>query len=840
MIITCRKEIPGRWILLTILPWASFTLNFQVIGQAFIFSLKKFVENPVGLTFILSLPSFIAIVVAPVASFLSDRIWTRFGRRKPFVVLASACMIVAFVVMPLAANVWLLVASYILYHFGEALCAPRDPLKQEIVPPAARGQATGAMTWCQNLAQVVFFAVILGRFDDVSYFAGIPLHGETIIYWSAALLLGVMVLMITLGIKEVDQKSPLVGQRLSLRNFVGGILDRELWPVYLLTFSYYLINIYTGFGPFLSTLLYTEQWSYTKQEMGTNVAIGGIVNLVLIGLLTLFANRLPRLRSFRVLITLCLAWNAFYFCYVNFILPDRRPTLTEIFVFGEVLTILSILVGLIYTPLVYDYVRRNKMGTFAAGAQIATRATQLFTLNGVGLFVWAYATLFQPPAGEMTRVVLREDAGQAAFVASLRAAPWSSTNSTGAVADKDVSARVWQADGVAADTGRSWEIRLRNKDSEKLAAEKKTLEETRSPLLAEEKQLMEAAAVARGRHDPSAAALAGRTVHTKQAEIATLNRRLEVINAELADRAARLRAQVTALLGPRLLAEGEQLRAARLQEALVVELATTEKPGAPVIEKLLYELRRDFPALIDLRPLKRDSGYGLAASVLPEPAMDDATRVSRLQTVMGRVAARRAPGLLVVAAPLAHRYETALTLELQTVERPVPTYISPVSHAVNAVFGLFGRAPSPERRLAAVARNLRVVNETNHVRVTLGSDDRSLGITALLEPTSALSPRSADALHQRLTALLPAADDTAVRGARAFYERVEIAAATQRITVAHPVLAASYAPMRYDYMSGYIWVFFVGIIGILLTVIFGRLEAKGSVSKRGVEEAKAS
>jgi gas vesicle protein len=129
------------------------------------------------------------------------------------------------------------------------------------------------------------------------------------------------------------------------------------------------------------------------------------------------------------------------------------------------------------------------MGTFAAGAQIATRGTQLFTLNGVGLFVWAYAVLFQPQAGEMTRVVLRENTDKATFVASLKAANWSYPQDTAPAPAKAVSAIVWQADGVVADNGRTWEIRLHDTDSEKLAAEKKKLEETRSPLLAEEKRL---------------------------------------------------------------------------------------------------------------------------------------------------------------------------------------------------------------------------------------------------------------------------------------------------------------------------------------------------------------
>jgi hypothetical protein len=59
-------------------------------------------------------------------------------------------------------------------------------------------------------------------------------------------------------------------------------------------------------------------------------------------------------------------------------LLDRRPTLIEIIVFGETISILGILAGLIYVPLVYDYIRRNKMGTYGAGASLVAKLTAFF------------------------------------------------------------------------------------------------------------------------------------------------------------------------------------------------------------------------------------------------------------------------------------------------------------------------------------------------------------------------------------------------------------------------------------------------------------------------------
>jgi len=45
--------------------------------------------------------------------------------------------------------------------------------------------------------------------------------------------------------------------------------------------------------------------------------------------------------------------------------------------------------------------------------------------------------------------------------------------------------------------------------------------------------------------------------------------------------------------------------------------------------------------------------------------------------------------------------------------------------------------------------------------------------------------------------------------------------------------------MKYNYMSGYIWMCLVGLVGIVSTALFSRLEEKDYVRKRGVEEARA-
>ncbi len=842
MIITCKKEVPFRWIAFAILPWASVTFNYQVVSVACFFSLQKFVENPAGVTFVLSLPTFVSIVMQPLASFLSDRIWTRCGRRKPFIITSLGGSILCMILMPLAPNFWTLLAVFMFQNMFNDLNSPMEPLKQEIIPPHERGRATGAMSWCSNLATMTFYFVALGRFDEVRYMAGLPIFGETAIYWSAALLAGIMLLLVMLGIREIDQKSALRGQRLTLKTFFGGLLDRELWPVYMLVVGAACLNFYAGLGP-LSNYLYTEQWQYTKQEMGINVAVGGVINLFAIGILTFFADRLNRMRAYQTLICLSLSCQVLYYCYINFVLPDQRPTLVEIIVFGETISILATLTGMVYIPLVYDYVRRNKMGTYNAGAQMINRLTVLITLNGVGLFVWAYATLFQPPSGEMTRVVLRgEHNGKAEVQNILQAARWTYPEDGTPAPSINIAANAWQANGTVSNTGRCWEVRLRDKDSEKLAAEKAALNKENSPLIAREKMLRDKAAIHNREGKTSDAAAEVLAADVKKARIAAISGRIDAINAQLNARAEKFHEQVVSILGNRMISEGEQVLGATPRQAMLLELAATGRPDARLIEKILKDLRLEYPGIIDLRPLKRDDGYGLCASAILEPGTTEAILARGLQSAVERVVAKHQRDLIVPGtAPLGHSLEPALTMDLMVVEEPVDTYVSPITRVVNGVLALFGRTPEPAQRLAATARNLRVPAETNHVRAEPGTGPKTISVTAVFPAGAARAATLEDPISRRLQLLLGNSNTgSLLPQARAFYDRIEKASATQRITVARPSLVSAYAPMKYDYMSGYLWMFMMGTTGIAITIAFRRYEAKGLIQKRGVEEALAS
>ena len=839
MIITCKKHIPFHWLLVTILPWASWVFVASTMGVAFLFSLKKFLENPAGLTFVMSLPGFISIVSGPTVSFISDRIWTRYGRRKPFVVTAWTLCTGCCILMPIMPNFWLLLLAFMLFNIGSDLQSTQEPLKQEIIPPAQRGRAVAGVSWMTNLGILMFYAVAIGRFDDRQFYLGIPLTGEQSIYWAASVGMIVMTLLICLSIKEIDPKSKLLGEKFNLKNFFRSIMSHNLWPVYLLVFGATMLG--SGLGV-IGTLIYTEQWHFTKQEMGNNIAIGTSINLVIIIVLGYFADRLNRIRAYQVLIILSLLLTAGFYSYVNFILYDRRPSLLEVVIFGEMLSVVGWLTSMVYTPLVYDYVPRNEMGTFMAGSNLLQRLTFLVTLNGVGFFVWLYSSLFLAAGGDMTRVIFRESLPQKEVTALLAKSQWHDPSTGQIRSSKAVTAEPWYDNGAVLSFGRCYEIRFSDPGSVSLKKERDNLEEKRSKTASQEASLRDQSRLLQNREARS------REVESILAQAENLKAQQQLLAVKIGKldetlqcRGENLARQANTNLAGFLLPPGEQIRHAAFVSATVVELATSDRIPTAKLERTLERLRQDNTNVIDLRPVKTESGYGVVVSLAGKT--DDETIKLVIKDLCSASHILLPGEFSETQLPRTKRAARCLELDLTTIEDPLTTHLSPVARAVNWCSGWFNLSAGPDRRVSAIGRSLREPGSTEHVCVRslpcYDERDHAICVRAVFENTPTDSVVTVDSVTLRLQSLLTGSNPLEIAQARTFYDRVVAASAEQRVTVAAPGQESGFAPMKYDYMAGYLWMLMLGLIGFWITLIFLARERRGLIRKRGVEAAAA-
>lgn len=805
MITTCRKHVPFGWIIIACLPVIAIRYSEAVSGGSFVFTMKKFIENPALLTLILSIPSVLSFVFSPLISFMSDRVWTRFGRRMPFLVVSWIGMAACFILMPLMPNIWMVAVVYIVFDLFKSMYAPFEPLRNEIVPPHQRLRSATYMEWLASITQTLFWFVIFGRFDDVTFVSGFPLTGEEGMYWAGAVLLVCITLAMIIGVRETEPVGDSRGERLNLRNLVKGLADRDLWPVYTLVFSSALLS--AGLGP-LGVLVYTETFGFTKQDQGTNVVVGGLINMCIIGFLGWWAQRMERIRAYQLLLGFSLVLKMAYYLYIEFVLPDQRATVVEAIMFGEVLSIVMLLKNMIYYPLAYDYVIRNKMGTFQAGSEMIKRLTSIVTVNMVGLFVTFYSMLFMAPPGEMTRVTLREPVAEQAMAAVMASHAWSDGHGPAMDASR-IDVRPFRASGFVGDTNRAWEIRLLNPQAKTLAGE-------RERLSAEERALQTDS-------DPAAVI-----------RLQEVKARIAAVDADLKVRAMVFSQQVRSVLGDRLMAEGDGIRTATVRPARLLSIPVRRHVPVARQEAILDELRRGDAVVVDLRLESGEGGRHFVLGVLADGADDQIWR-DRLAAVANRYV----PGSVEEGGGMRSVATRAIVLDLATIEEPLEDRPSPITWMVNGVLSWFGADPRPERRVNAVGRNLRQIDTTPQVSVRRSSGpDRSLVITALLSPIVSPAPvPTADAVEWRLLALL-GGDAVHAAEARQLYERTIPAAAAMRITIARPFIAADYAPMKYDYMSGYLMMFVLGLIGLWITIEFCRRERKGLIRKLGLDEEK--
>jgi Na+/melibiose symporter-like transporter len=392
---TQHRGVPWRWVVLLSL----FSLTAAVGSFAannFVFTLRKYVSSPALISSISSLDVLFNILVAATCLYLSDRVWTRFGRRKIFIVPGWLGMALCLVFVPQAEGLVGLMVPMVLFMVCIDVAATFGILQMEIVPPHQRGRLSALNAFFFQILILVWFVGVGGRFDDATIRPEGMLRGEQGLYWFAATVIAGSALFVAFFVRERPPAGPpppastdgaLVGV------FKNLFLNRALWPVYLLAFTQTLLA--TGLGA-IDPLLMTEQWGYSKQELGTNIFVGGMISLATIPIIGWLVDRVDRVKLYMFAEIAGVALIGLYYVFVQFILADRRPEIWQIILFGQLMSMAGQVVSITFNPMIFDYVPRSQMGTTQAGLNFVRSATRFAALNGVGLWVTGYSMIFMP------------------------------------------------------------------------------------------------------------------------------------------------------------------------------------------------------------------------------------------------------------------------------------------------------------------------------------------------------------------------------------------------------------------------------------------------------------
>lgn len=395
MVRTRQSRVPWLWTWLMTLPIIAVVHTEAISHTALTFTMKKFISDPALITFLGSMNILFEFLISPYTSWQSDRIWTRYGRRRPFVMVGFSVMFITLLLTPYCSNIWSLAVVVILLHasmdFGYT--GPWTPLYYEVIPTPQRGRAV-IIKRAMNLLMKLFFSwFLIGQYDNVYRLnvsaSGITITGEHVIYFVGAAIVAVALLFLIFGLREErPDMSTVPVERFSpiryLRELFG---ERQYRLIFLLLFCGTAMT--AGLGQ-MTPLLVTEQFGFTKAQLGS---VGGVAILVdmaiILPIAALLADRIDRFLVFRIGLVLSTLHPLAFWTYINYF---RTPTPLEYLAFVTTNSIIDGVSLLALEPLIWDYVPRSRMGLVNSGFLFVKAAIAFLVLNGVGLWIGFYSS----------------------------------------------------------------------------------------------------------------------------------------------------------------------------------------------------------------------------------------------------------------------------------------------------------------------------------------------------------------------------------------------------------------------------------------------------------------
>jgi Na+/melibiose symporter-like transporter len=188
------------------------------------------------------------VVIQPTVGALSDRIWTRFGRRRPFIAAGIVLSAVFFLVGSASTTslVGLAVSIFLFSIFFNAAIDPYAALLADITPLHQRSLLSGLSQGIQLLGQVGFLLLLVVLTDNKT--------GPPWTYWAvAALLVGTFAVTVA-GIherREVAERAEHVALRTYLKLALShGQALRFLGALFVFNFGFAAVIPYLT--PFLT------------------------------------------------------------------------------------------------------------------------------------------------------------------------------------------------------------------------------------------------------------------------------------------------------------------------------------------------------------------------------------------------------------------------------------------------------------------------------------------------------------------------------------------------------------------------------------------------------------
>jgi Na+/melibiose symporter-like transporter len=317
---------------------------------------RHFTDSPLLIAFLVALNRLFGFLVQPYVAWKSDRIRTRYGRRRPFLIigLPGTCFALLLLgIMPFvfegesrhatATLVLLLIANVGLQFFQDVNWGSQEPLYADTFPQNLLGRAVAVRSYA---IQFVYFFM--------NYYAmKWADHNEFIPYLCAAGLVLLSLFMVVFFIREREFSPPPAAERYNPITHLGLLFSNP---------DYLKVALVGAFGLMLPAAFYlfhplfvTRTLGLTKSQLGESLALVPIVALVVsfpVGYLT---DRYgPKWITAIGFIMLAVVAGG-----IAYGVSDYRGLLIAMCAFGAA----QVVISLPMTSLVFQYTAENERGT---------------------------------------------------------------------------------------------------------------------------------------------------------------------------------------------------------------------------------------------------------------------------------------------------------------------------------------------------------------------------------------------------------------------------------------------------------------------------------------------
>ncbi|MFI4876758.1 MAG: MFS transporter [Blastopirellula sp. JB062] len=299
-------SIRTGWILYSIFFGASVTEAVSV--NLLPLTILRFTQDPSLIFWILAINPAFGFVAQPAVGVLSDRVWTRFGRRAIFILIAAPIVAVSLICIPFVQSLsWLIACVVAMQFFQDVINGADQPLVADLVAPNQRTLILGVVKAAEyvGLLLVLFVGIPMVEFYQIR--AGDDYYGLPLYVTAALCQLG-FVSVSALFIRERRrQGSP--PSRFSPVRYVRDYLRQPQLPP--LAFAYFLRS-FARSAIFGSIALYAINTLHlSEQEFGVSWGLMPFVALTAGIPLGLVAERFPKHRVLQVAFGILIIGNIF-------------------------------------------------------------------------------------------------------------------------------------------------------------------------------------------------------------------------------------------------------------------------------------------------------------------------------------------------------------------------------------------------------------------------------------------------------------------------------------------------------------------------------------------------